>query len=159
MAKAALTTQATTTGTSSGRQAGDVIQHIVLLKWKPDTTDVQIDAAFDQAQKLVNGIDSVNRITLGRNRGNADHGFTHAFIVSLSNDAGLTTYLNHPLRAWYLSEVINPLVDARVEIDVPEDASHERPKGSSLNWGWGTTRVSASAAAAALRWEENQALL
>jgi len=134
-----------------------VIQHIVLLKWKPDTTDEQIDAAFGRAQELVDGIDSVNRITLGRNRGDADHGFTHAFIVTLSDDAGLTTYLNHPLRAWYLSEVINPLVDARVEIDVPEDASHERVRGSSLNWDWGTTRVSASAAAAALRWEETQA--
>jgi len=161
MANPTLTTQATTTGPSSGRHAGDVIQHIVLLRWKPDTTDVQIDAAFGQAQELVNGIDSVNRITLGRNRGNADHGFTHAFIVTLSDGAGLTTYLNHRLRAWYLSEVINPLVDARVEIDIPVDASHERAKGSSLNWDWdwGATRVSASAAAAALRWEETQAAL
>jgi hypothetical protein len=159
MANPTPTTEATTAGPSSGRQAGDVIQHIVLLKWKPDTTDVQIDAAFGQAQELVDGIDSVDRITLGRNRGNADHGFTHAFIVTLSDDAGLTAYLNHPLRAWYLSEVINPLVDARVEIDVPEDASHERPKGSSVNWGWGTTRVSASAAAAALRWEETHPAL
>jgi Stress responsive A/B Barrel Domain len=149
----------TTTGSSSGLRTGDVIQHIVLLRWKPDTTDEQIDAAFGQAQELVDGIASVNRITLGRNRGAADHGFTHAFIVTLSNDAGLTAYLNDPLRGWYLSEVINPLVDARVEIDVPEDASHERAQRSSLNWDWGTTRVSASAAAAALRWEDTQAAL
>jgi hypothetical protein len=159
MANPTLITQATTTGSNSGPQAGDVIQHIVLLKWKPDTTDAQIDGAFGQAQELVNGIDGVHRITLGRNRGDADHGFTHAFIVTLSGDAGLTTYLNHRLRAWYLSEVINPLVDARVEIDVPEDASHERAQRSSLNWDWGTTRVSASAAAAALRWEDTQAAL
>ena len=27
-----------------------MIQHIVLLKWKPGTTDEQIEAAFGQAQ-------------------------------------------------------------------------------------------------------------
>ena len=133
-----------------------MIQHIVLLKWKPDTTDAQIDVAFSQAQELVSGIDSVERITLGRNRGEADHGFTHAFIVKLSDEAGLATYLEHPLRTGYLTEVINPIVEDRIEIDVPEDASHERAKGAALNWDWGTTRVSASAAAAALRWEETQ---
>jgi hypothetical protein len=133
-----------------------VIQHIVLLRWKPDTTDAQIDVAFSQAQELVSGIDSVERITLGRNRGNADHGFTHAFIVKLSDEGGLATYLKHPLRTRYLTEVINPIVEERIEIDVPEDASHQRSKGAALNWDWGTTRVSASAAAAALRWEETQ---
>jgi hypothetical protein len=133
-----------------------VIQHIVLLKWKPDTTDAQIDVAFSRAQELVSGIHSVERITLGRNRGDADHGFTHAFIVKLSDEAGLTTYLEHPLRTGYLTEVIDPIVEERIEIDVPEDASHQRPKGAALNWDWGTTRVSASAAAAALRWEETQ---
>ena len=133
-----------------------MIQHIVLLKWKPGTTDAQIDDAFRRAQELTNGIDIVDRITLGRNRGDAGHGFTHAFIVKLSDEAGLTTYLSHPLRTRYLTQVINPLVEERIEIDVPEDASHERAKGAGLNWEWGgTTRVSASASAAALRWEEN----
>ncbi len=133
-----------------------MIQHIVLLKWKPGTTDAQIDDAFRRAQELTNGIDIVDRITLGRNRGDAGHGFTHAFIVKLSDEAGLTTYLSHPVRTRYLTQVINPLVEERIEIDVPEDASHERAKGAGLNWDWGgTTRVSASASAAALRWEEN----
>jgi hypothetical protein len=59
------------------------------------------------------------------------------------------------LRTGYLTEVINPIVEDRIEIDVPEDASHQRAKGAALNWDWdGTTRVSASAAAAELRWEE-----
>jgi Stress responsive A/B Barrel Domain len=133
-----------------------VIQHIVLLKWKPETTDAQIDHAFSQAQELVDKIDSVERITLGRNRADADHVFTHAFIVKLSDDDALATYLNHPVRMWYVTEVINPIEQERIEIDVPEDSYHQRANERRLGWDWGTTRISASAAAAALRWEEMQ---
>ena len=62
-----------------------MIQHIVLLKWKPGTTDAQIDAAFADARQLVDEIDSVERVTLGRNLGQTDHGFTHAIIVKLDD--------------------------------------------------------------------------
>ena len=34
-----------------------MIQHIVLLKWKPDTTEEQILAAFRRAEHLPNEID------------------------------------------------------------------------------------------------------
>ena len=131
-----------------------MIQHIVLLKWKPGTTDAQIGEAFGQAQELVDGIESVERVTLGRNRGPADHGFTHALIVQLSDDDALSSYLEHPARRHYLAEVLGPIEEARIEIDVPEDAHLERSVSPSLGWDWDGTRPSASAAAAALRWEE-----
>jgi hypothetical protein len=130
-----------------------VIQHIVLLKWKPGTTDAQIDAAFDQAHDLVEKIEGVERVTLGRNLGEADHGFTHALIVKLSDDA-LATYLGHPARQRYLAEALGPIEQERIEIDIPEDAHHERGDSTKLGWDWAGTRGSASAEAAALRWEE-----
>jgi hypothetical protein len=136
-----------------------VIQHIVLLKWKAGTTDAQVDHVFAQAEKLVDGIDGVERITLGVNRGEADHGFTHAFILNLSDDDALTTYLNHPVRKRYVTEILNPIEEERIEIDVPEDASHRHTRGASLGWEWGATRHSASAEAAALRWEEKDSEL
>ena len=136
-----------------------MIQHIVLLKWKAGTTDAQVDHVFAQAEELVDGIDGVERITLGLNRGEADHGFTHAFILNLSGDDALTTYLNHPVRKRYVTEILNPIEEERIEIDVPEDASHRHPRGASLSWEWGATRHSASAEAAALRWEEKDSEL
>lgn len=129
-----------------------MIQHIVLLKWKPGTTDAQIDEAFGQARQLVDEIDGVERVTLGRNRGNADHGFTHALIVKLPDDA-LAGYLSHPVRDRYLTQCLYPIEAERIEIDVPEDAHLERAR-PNLGWDWEGTRASASAAAAALRWEE-----
>jgi stress responsive alpha/beta barrel protein len=131
-----------------------VIQHIVLLKWQAGTTDAQVDDVFARAEELVRGIDGVEQVTLGRNRGNLDHGYTHAFIVSLSDDAALATYLDHPVRDRYLTEVLSPVEEERIEIDVPDDASHRRRSGASRSWEWGATRHSASADAAALRLEE-----
>jgi Stress responsive A/B Barrel Domain len=133
-----------------------VIQHIVLLKWKPETTQRQIEEAVGQAQALVDEIASVERITFGRNRGDDAHGFTHALIVRLSDAGALESYLGDPARRRYVDEVLGPIEAERIEIDVPEDAHLERH--SELGWDWArTTRPSASAAAAALRWEEKHA--
>lgn len=131
-----------------------MIQHIVLLKFKPDTTDAQIDAAFGEAQQLVDAIDAVQRISLGRNRGDDSHGYTHALIVRLSDDDALTAYLSHPARERYVREALGPIEAERIEIDVPEDLHVERQGAPDSSWQWDRPRVSASAAAAALRWEE-----
>jgi len=140
-------------GKRKTREEGcEVIQHIVLLKFKPGTTDEQIEAAFGQAQQLVDDIDGVERITLGRNRAEDDHGYTHALIVKLSDDA-LAGYLSHPVRRRYIAEALDPIEAERIEIDVPEDAHIERTETAPLGWHWGRP-PSASAAAAALRWEE-----
>ena len=129
-----------------------MIQHIVLLKWKPGTTDAQIDEAFGEARQLVDEIDGVERVTLGRNRGAADHGYTHALIVKL-DDHTLASYLGHPTRKRYIAEWLDPIEQERIEIDVPEDAHLERPAPGDSSWHW-KRPPSASAAAAALRWEE-----
>jgi hypothetical protein len=129
-----------------------VIQHIVLLKWKTGTADAQIDQAFGQAQQLVDEIDGVERVTLGRNRGDTEHGFTHALIVKL-DDAALSTYLSHPVRKSYIEQALSPIEAERIEIDVPEDAHLERHGSARGSWQWNRP-PSASAAAAALRWEE-----
>jgi hypothetical protein len=131
-----------------------VIQHIVLLKWKPDTTEAQINEAFDQAQELVKQIESVERVTLGRNRAHDDHGFTHAIIVRLSDDDALESYLQHPVRQRYVSDALGPIEQERIEIDIPEEAHHDRPSSAGGGWQWKGPRPSASATAAALRWEE-----
>jgi hypothetical protein len=131
-----------------------MIQHIVLLKWKVGTTDAQVDRAFAQSEDLVNAIDGVERITLGRNRGDTHHGFTHALVVNVADEDALSTYLSHPVRQRYVTEVLGPIEDERIEIDAPDDAAHRPARRPSHSWDWGTTRHSASADAAALRLEE-----
>lgn len=131
-----------------------MIQHIVLLKWHTGTTDAQVDDVLAQPAELVRGIDGVEQVTVGRNRGIADHGFTgftHAFIVNRSDDDALATYLDHPVRDRYLTDVLSPVEADRIGIDVADDSSHRRRSETSRSWEWGATRHSARADAAALR--------
>ena len=114
-----------------------MIQHIRLIKWKPGTTEEQIHAAFDEAGRLPKGIGVVEHVTLGRNRGDTAHGFTHAIIVQLSREDALAHYLEHPVRRGYVEEVLGPLEEQHIEVDIPVDAAVRRDP--ARNWEWGAT--------------------
>lgn len=113
-----------------------VIQHIVLLKWKPGTTDEQVLEAFGRARDLPNEIPGLRRLTIGRNRGPADHGFTHAISVQLSDEQVLEHYLAHPARARFHA-YIEAIEDQRIEVDVPVDMS--LVPDPARNWEWGAS--------------------
>ena len=98
-----------------------MIQHIVLLKWKPDTTEEQILSAVRRAEHLPNDIDGVESLTIGRNRVQHEHGYTHVLIVRLTDEDALARYLEHPLRNAYMREHLAPIEQDRIEIDVPVD--------------------------------------
>jgi Stress responsive A/B Barrel Domain len=115
-----------------------MIQHIVLVKWKPGVEEQQVLRAFERAQHLPDEIAGVQSIVIGRNRGDQEHGFTHALIVRLDDEQALGRYLDHPLRKRYLAEHLAPLEEERIEIDVPVDmALHRDP--AARNWEWGAS--------------------
>ena len=113
-----------------------MIQHIVLLKWKPGTTEEDILEAFGDASRLLDEIDSVEKLTIGRNRAKSDHGFTHALIVNLTTEDALRSYLDHPARIRYVKERLQPLEEQRIEIDVPVDRALRRDPTREWEWGF-----------------------
>ena len=115
-----------------------VIQHIVLIKWKPATTEQDIVEAFEAARGLLDEIDCVQKLTLGRDRAEPDHGFTHALIVNFADKAALRTYLDHPTRMRYVRERLQPLEEQRIEIDVPVDITLRRDL-NVRDWEWGAS--------------------
>jgi len=114
-----------------------VVQHIVLLKWKPGVSEEAILQAFDQAKHLPNEIDGVESLTIGRARVDQRHGFTHALIVRLEDEEALGRYLDHPLRAGYIADHLQPLEAERIEISVPVDKTLSRDP--SRDWEWGAS--------------------
>lgn len=112
-----------------------MIQHIVLVKWKPGTTEEQIRDAVRQGRDVPNEIPGVERLTLGRNRVNSDHGFTHALIVTLRDEQALTRYIEHPLRKQFIRDHLEPLEEQRIEIDVPVDVALRRDPRRDWEWG------------------------
>lgn len=114
----------------------EVIQHIVLLKWKPGTDEDRILESFAHAEHLPNQIEGVESLTIGRNRVGADHGYTHALIVQLADEEALRRYLEHPLRERYIAEHLRPIEAERIEVDVPVDMALRR-RDPDWNWEWG----------------------
>ena len=115
-----------------------MIQHIVLVKWKPGTDEDQVLSAFRKARHLPDEITGVESIVIGRNRGNQQHGFTHALIVRLADEEALGRYLDHPLRRRYIAEQLAPIEEERIEIDVPVDMALQRDP-AARNWEWGAS--------------------
>ena len=103
-----------------------MIRHIVIVKWRRDTTEGEIVEAFKAARVLLDDIDAVERVTIGRNRAEVDHGFTHVLIVDMADGDALRSYLDHPSRVRYLHEHMLPLEEQRIEIDVGVDMTLRR---------------------------------
>jgi Stress responsive A/B Barrel Domain len=115
-----------------------VIQHIVLVKWKPGTTEEDIADAFTASRALLDDIDAVRKLTLGRDRAESGHRFTHALIVTLADEGALRSYLEHPTRVRYVRERLQPLAEERIEIDVPVDMTLRRDP-TVRDWDWGAS--------------------
>ena len=113
-----------------------MIQHIVLLKLKPDVTGEQVQAAFEAAEELPDEIPGLVRFSYGRDRSNPSHGFDVASVVQLADEGALRAYLEHPSRLAYITEHVDPLTEERIELDVPSEGTHVP---SMLTWYWGST--------------------
>jgi Stress responsive A/B Barrel Domain len=112
-----------------------MVQHIVLLKWKPGVGDEAILAAFDEAKPLPNEIEGVESLNIGRARVAARHGYTHALIVRLRDEEALERYLGHPLRLAYIADHLQPLEEERIELSVPVDKTLSRDPRRDWEWG------------------------
>jgi hypothetical protein len=110
-----------------------VHERIVLLKWKPGTSDEQVQAALEKADGLTE-IPGVVRIIFGRDTSGAEHGYTHALVIELDAESTLPGYLDHPIRRRYHEEQLAPIEEQRIEIDLPA-ARTLRPRGES-EWEW-----------------------
>jgi quinol monooxygenase YgiN len=111
-----------------------VIQHIVLLKLKPNVTDEQVREAFEAAETLPNEIPGLLKFSYGRDRSEPGHGFDLASVVQLADEEALERYLEHPKRLEYLEQYIAPLTDDRIELDVPSEGTH---LPTAATWYWG----------------------
>jgi stress responsive alpha/beta barrel protein len=112
-----------------------LIQHIVLLKLKPGTTDEQVDEAFTAGGHLPREIPGVLQFVFGRDRSDAEHGFTIASIIQLRDEKALETFLKHPKRRQYIDEHVAPITEQRIEVDVPTEGTHRPLIASSWFWG------------------------
>lgn len=83
------------------------LRHVVMYKFKAETTPPQIQEVVDAFSALPGKIDTITGFERGTNvsEENKSEGFTHCFVVTFRDVAGRAVYLKHPAHDEYVKVV------------------------------------------------------
>jgi hypothetical protein len=84
-----------------------VLRHVVMYKFKDSATPGQVQEVVDAFAGLPKKIDAILDFEHGTNvsgEGKSE-GFTHVFVVTFRDEAGLSAYLKHPAHDAYVQVV------------------------------------------------------
>lgn len=97
MSKVRLIT-AMSTALAASAIAENEFRHVVLFKFKPEATSDQVAEIEKSFAALPSQIDSITGYEWGLSESveKLNDGFTHCFLVTFKDQAGLETYLPHP---------------------------------------------------------------
>ena len=95
-----------------------VYRHVVAFKFKETATEQQIQEIIDGFADLQNKIDAIIGYEHGINVSpeGLDQGFTHVFIVTFKDKAGLEVYLPHPAHKAFVDKLL-PLLEEPFVVD------------------------------------------
>ncbi|RUR08812.1 Dabb family protein [Legionella sp. km772] len=90
-----------------------MINHIVILQFKPQHSEADIEAALNQLSNLKNEIPSMKGFTFGKNLSpeQLNKGYTHAFVMTFEHAEGRDAYLAHAEHQRIASEVLLPMLE------------------------------------------------
>jgi len=83
---------------ASPKECPKMLKHVVLFKFKEGTTPEKIKEVEQAFAALPGKIDVIKGFEAGTNVSVENHseGFTHCFVVTFANEAGLDAYMNNP---------------------------------------------------------------
>ena len=95
----------------------DMIEHIVLFKWKNTATPEQIEAVLSGLKQLKSQIPSIVDLSCGENFSPRSQGFQHGLVVRFEDKAGLEAYQLHPAHQEVVQKLIKPILADIIAID------------------------------------------
>jgi hypothetical protein len=104
--------------TLSATAAEGDYRHVVLFKFKDDAAPEAVREIERAFAELPGKIDTITAYEWGTNVSpeNHDQGFTHCFIVTFKDRAGLDVYLPHPAHEAFVGK-LRPLLDKVCVVD------------------------------------------
>lgn len=103
---------------AKAEQASPRLRHVVLFKWKADTSPEKVREIEQAFAALPTKIKTIVDFEWGTN--NSPEGlaqdFTHCFFVTFSDEAGRSAYLPHPAHKAFV-ELMKPHLDKVLVID------------------------------------------
>lgn len=97
----------------SAADAPGRFRHVVLFKFKEGTTPEQIAKVESEFRKLPGRIDAIIDFEWGTSQTvevELAQGYTHCFLVTFRDKAGLEAYLPHPAHLEFV-DLVKPLLD------------------------------------------------
>ncbi len=95
-----------------------MIHHIVCFRFKTGTTPAQIDAVRDALLAMQGRIAEIRAIHFGPNLAPSAPEYSHVLVVTLDDMAAVNRYAVHPVHVQVVTDVIAPIREARLAIDV-----------------------------------------
>jgi hypothetical protein len=94
------------------------LRHVVLVKFKSESTDKDIAAIVDGFKVLKKSISQLKDFEWGTNNSpeNLDEGLTHAFTLTFSSEKDRDEYLVHPEHKKFV-ELASPHIERVVVVD------------------------------------------
>lgn len=98
--------------------SGRLLRHVVLFKFKEDTTDEQIGQIERAFCALPGKIPAIHDFEWGTDVSveNLQQGFTHCFVVTFRSRADRSKYLPHPAHKMF-GQILGPHLDKVLVID------------------------------------------
>lgn len=109
---------ASTSKTQYAKEPAQVLRHVVLIKFKDDTTNQQIKDIENAFCALPSKIDAIHDFEWGTDVSNEKRsgGFTHCFLVTFHSGADRAKYIPHPAHKEFGS-ILRPHLDKILVID------------------------------------------
>ena len=100
------------------QQPGDLLRHVVLLKFKNGSTTAEIKKVEDAFRALPSKIEVIRGFEWGTNNSpeHLNQEFTHCFFVSFNSEKDRDVYLPHSAHKAFV-EVLTPHMDKVLVID------------------------------------------
>ncbi len=95
-----------------------MLRHVVVFKFKDDTTPEDVKKVEDAFRALPSKIKEIKGFEWGTNNSpeNLAQGYTHCFFLSFKSEADRATYLPHPAHKAF-GDILKPHLDKVLVID------------------------------------------
>jgi hypothetical protein len=102
----------------------NVVQHIVLFKFKDSTTPEKVKEIVAAFEALPSKISQIKGFQWGTNNSPEKHahGLTHAFILTFDSEKDRDDYLPHPAHGEF-GKVVGPWIDQLTVVDFTNQAA------------------------------------
>src|SRR5918999_565775 len=98
-----------------------MLRHVVMFRWKPETTTEHVAAVIEGLGKLPGEIPEIQRYTFGEDAGINEGNFQFAVVADFATVADYVVYRDHPVHQALIEERIRPHIGERASIQFVVD--------------------------------------